>query len=380
VGANVPTINRTLAVNPADPIDVATMNFAKTAMNDVVEPGFNVPIPYSIDYGYVDLSPNTPAYDLWLYDRPTTFWKLYLRSGNTKFRDHALRLVPIYYERILSNGRMRGTDWEGDTKYSYIDPLVWYESQTGDRQFRAKADLIRNHHLQYVSKTSVVDGFTERNFGYALGAMLSHYALTQDPTSLQHARDYFEFLVTLASASGAPLHTVSQHGEGDSSALCTSLWMGSIVAEYVQTYHGITGDRRALTWLSRYADFCVAFGLYDPAVGNSETGQISEISGGLVPWYLAGPSLKFTDSGVYSDVEHAMDVSSLLAKGVWAKRKLGLPVDAALTAYRKLLVSAQWCFEYWTRDTLTLPKYRLVPARKFGWWFANSYSNSFNVL
>ena len=53
----------------------------------------------------------------------------------------ALLLVPLYYSSIDATGLFMAPQatWYGDTKYSYVDPALWYEQETGDRQFRSKA-------------------------------------------------------------------------------------------------------------------------------------------------------------------------------------------------------------------------------------------------
>ena len=125
-----------LPYSAQDSIDVAFVNFAKTAMNEVNEPGYNVPLPYSASQGYVDLNQAEP----WLYDRPATFFKLYLKTGNAKYRTYGITLLRDYMARINSTGYF--TLANGDLKYSYLDGLVLYEALTGDKQYRTKAKAI----------------------------------------------------------------------------------------------------------------------------------------------------------------------------------------------------------------------------------------------
>ncbi len=358
-----------LPYSAQDSIDVAFVNFAKTAMNEVNEPGYNVPLPYSASQGYVDLNQAEP----WLYDRPATFFKLYLKTGNAKYQTYGITLFRNYMARINSTGYF--TLANGDLKYSYLDSLVLYEALTGDKQYRTKAKAIYDMTVRdWPARYSSTGFWTERHHAYAMGAALGYYALTRDAGALARAKSLFDVLVTMAAASGAPLHTVEQHGEGDGDKrMMTSPWMSAVLVEYVAAYQRASGDARAVQFLSRYADYVVAQCLYDGGI------EDSELAGKRMPWYMCGNGVRLEDSRGWGDMEHAIDVAGVLAHGVWAKKQLGQSTTTTLKAYNDLRTTGQYTFGYWTRSTATLPKYRVNPPRKFNWWFGTTYDSSYLV-
>ena len=190
-GDNGGLIGPFLAYSAQDSIDVAFVNFAKTAMNEVNEPGYNVPLPYSTSQGYPDLNQAEP----WLYDRPATFFKLYLKTGNAKYKTHGITLLRDYMARINSSGYFSLAN--GDLKYSYLDGLVLYEALTGDKQYRAKAKSIYDMTVRdWPARYSATSSFwTERHHAYAMGAALGYYALTHDAAALARAKSLFDVLV-----------------------------------------------------------------------------------------------------------------------------------------------------------------------------------------
>ena len=215
--------------------------------------------------------------------------------------------------------------------------------------------------------------WTERHHAYAMGAALGHYALTNNAASLARAKALFETVNAMAQSSGGPLHTVVQH-EGDTgdTRQIVSPWMSALLVEYLATYQRLSGDTRVNTFLSRYTDFLIAHCLYD---GGAEGGG-ADLNGRLMPWYLCGPGVDYTDSGPWADMEHALDVSGVIAHGIAAKRALGQEVGPSLAVYNRLRETGIWVLNYWTRGEATLPKYRITPPRKFTWWFGSTYDNS----
>jgi hypothetical protein len=71
-----------------------------------------------------------------------------------------------------------------------------------------------------------------------------------------------------------------------------------------------------------------------------------------------------------------MDVLGLLARGRWARERLSLPVDQINVQIVRLSATARYTLQGWKRDAATLPRYRLSPTRKFGWWFGSTYDQS----
>ena len=62
----------------------------------------------------------------------------------------------------------------------------------------------------------------------------------------------------------------------------------------------------------------------------------------------------------------------LVAKSVWAKKRLGLSPTAVEATADDLLSTCRYVLDYWHRSTPELAEYRLTPPRKFSWWFGSS--------
>lgn len=369
--------------NAADPVDVAFSKFAETASGNFAFEGHSnacatggaCPYRSTWDQNVANLNSEEP----WLFDRATTFAKLYGKTGNTKWRDLAINMCRDYYSHIRVNqGNLSGffdlSSYASDVKYSYTDCAVWYEKLTNSQEFRPQVEAIYQMTLrEWPATYSTSTGFwTERHHAYALGAALGRHALYGDAASLARARALFEVVNNMAASTGAPVHPVEQH-EGDSGdrRMMVSPWMSALLVEYLQTYYRFSNDARVLTYLSRYTDFLVANCLYDGGV------ESPELRGRLMPWYLCGVGADYEDQRGWGDMEHALDVSGVIAHGIAAKRALGEDPTAALNAYRQLRDTGIYTLNYWTRTEPTLPKYRLTPPRKFNWWFGSTYDSSY---
>lgn len=378
--ANVPMISPVVpVVLPDDFVDQASVNFGLTTRNlvgNAYNNGVNVPIPYTASQGYVNL---TTTREPWLYDKPTTMYKQYLRTGDTSYRTYAIAAAQQYFSNIttpggLANFGVQGLT-DGDVKYLYGNIAHWYERETGDAQYRPLVAAMRARSLVYhpIIYSTNEGLWTERNHTYALMNCLAQYWVNGDATALADANAYFDTLESLSALYGAPLHPYSQHEGGDvnNTALVASPWMGAFLVEAVIQLYRTTLDTRCLVWISDFTDFMMQYGFY---IGTgSEIINGSSIDGLPVPVYLTGPFATFSETQD-SDKEHAVDVAVALQKGIWAKRMLSLPVTGIQAQVNLLMRVARYNFEYWTRNTTGLPKWRVNPSRKYGWWFTNRYS------
>jgi hypothetical protein len=340
-------INPFLAASPRDELDAALIRLGRSAMT-------------------ADLSTNEP----WLFDRATVFYKLSRWSGDAVFRQHAFDLVGRYYAMINAKGSFDLKP--GDAKYSYIDGAVWYEHETGDRQFRPKAEAIYRMWLaempaHYSASTHF---WTEREIAYSLAAALGWYELTSNPQALARARDMIQQWITMSSETGAPLHTLAQHQEEFEppygSKRMTSPWMAALFFNQVKIYYRITQDPRALQMISSYADFLLANCLYDGSVNHPN------LQGFVLPYYLCGENRTYYDRETPSegDGEHTPDVMGMFAFAAYAKKQLGQDAGPAMKAYRELRRSAAF---------FVARREDVQPPRKINWWLGSSYDASWLI-
>ena len=374
---NLPLFSEPAPIVPGNVFDDAAVNFGLTAYDlygEAYDNGVSVTTgSYPFGNGRLNLSVTKAD---WLYDRATAFYVLYLRSGQTLHRDNAVALADLYFSLVVGNASnadfstLSGT--AGDIKYLYPIIANWYPSLTGGSTIHdAKAEGLYRRCLIGHSKTynTGLALWTERNHSYAILGCLARYHKANDSTALADATDYFNTLISM-SGSGAPLHPYIQHEGGGSSDLITSPWMGALLGEAVIQFYRSTGDSRCITWLAAYGDYLVtnAFYLADATEGG--------IEGRRLPAYLIGSAVQFPE-GVLNDMEHAYDVGVLLRKCKWAKQQLAQSTTAIDTVLTDLDFVASYVFNYWTRFTVGLPKYRVNPTRKYMWWFRNAYSSSF---
>ena len=156
--------------------------------------------------------------------------------------------------------------------------------------------------------------------------------------------------------AGVLLHRPEVHEEGSFPDVVMSPWMAALMTEALWRYHLHSDDRRALQLLGDYAQFVAERAIEQEGVDWS-------------PRYLSG--LKGNYEG--AEAEHAFNVLGLLARGRWARQKLGQPTGQIDTQIARLRVTADANFSRWVRPSAGVPRYRLSPTRKAGWWYGTTY-------
>lgn len=387
---NVPMFSPAARLIPGDPRDDALANFALTAMNRVGDAwgnGTNVTTSsYTVGSGRVDLA----AIEPWLYDRASTFYKIFLRTRNNDYLTHAQFLCETYMAGVTIDGNNRASfnigggssAGPGDIKYLYALPAYWYEKETGSQAYRARAVAIYNQSLVYQPNTySSGQGlWTERNVAAGITNCLALYWITGNTTYLTAAEAYGAMILGMSAASGAPLHPHSQHEGSGISTPITSMWMGAFLVEAMLQLYRTNGNEALVTWIARYADFCVANGFYTATGSAGQMANGQSIDGLQLPYYLVGVTTSYSEGGYEADMEHAYDVSNMLQKGIWAKQRLSESTTAMQAIVNSLNEVAFRVFTHWTRATNGLPRYRVNPPRKFNWWHTNNYSRVFHTF
>jgi hypothetical protein len=338
--------------------DAALVNFAKTAVNDVA--------PTVQPQNLIDLSVSEP----WLYDRAMMLYSVYIRTGDIKWLRHAHRAAQWYAKNVDANGIFTRASYNHDLKYSYGLSLLVDHLITGDETLRAPIGRIAVAGVNEWGTTySASSGFwTERHHTYALLAALSAFELTGDRAHATRATQLVNLIMQMSqNAAQCPLHTVEQHegDAGDTRMMC-SPWMGALLAEAMLRYYILSEDPNILTWLSGIGDFVRQFAVYDGGI------EDAELAGKMMPWYFVGPTGQIEDGRGWGDMEHACDVAGLVAKSVWAKKRLGFDHTAAEATADQLLATCEFTLDYWRRSTPELAEYRLNPPRKFSWWFGSA--------
>ena len=354
-------LTRTLPVGSSTDLDwwdSALVNFAKTATNDVASS--------VLSQNLIDLEQEEP----WLYDRALTFFTVYVRTGDVEWLRHAHRAAQYYAGKVDSNGIFSLSSYDHDLKYSYgMSPLIDYQF-TGDESLRAPIERVAQAGVnEWQTSYSAGLGFwTERHHAYAILAALSAFELTGNATYAQRATALVNLTVQMsANAAHCPQHTVEQHEgtAGDTRQMC-SPWMGALLAEAMLRYYILAEDDDVLTWLSGMGDYVKDYALYDGGL------EDQELAGKAMTWYMAGTGGRLEDGRGWDDMEHSCEAAGLVAKSVWAKKRLGLSSTAVEATTDELLSTCRYVLDYWHRSTPELAEYRLTPPRKFSWWFGSS--------
>lgn len=378
---------------PVSPINDATMKdwllgFNKTYVNDTNLDVVQYEIP-DVQSGLVDWATN---YEVWLFDRPFAIWNVYLQTGDVAWLRHAHRATQYYASWIALDDTshppyMRGAfrkkepSWAGDTgdlKYSHPGGMFAAYLLTGDGRLiepikacTTIADTTGFRLLPYAQTSGL---YTERHLAAGLAAYLYAYEATGDTAYKTKVQTFVTGMQTdvdtppagyptSAQMAGVLLHRPEVH-EGDSYAdMIMSPFMAALLNDVLMHYYLLSDDPRALGFMSSYAQFVADKGLY-----------YGESIGYYVPWYIVGMDAGHTDSGEYSDYLHSPDVLGLLARGRWARIRLGLPIDVLNTQIGRLRETMAFTMNDMIRHTTGLPIYRNGPMRRVGWWFGTNES------
>ncbi len=362
--------------NANDPADAPLVKFAETWARNWNFEGHTVDPNFSGNSGNWNYSETT--YEPWLFDRASVGYYLYKRAATqtekTRWYQQFLSDFAYYRNHIDSAGIFTPKGY-GDTKYSYVTPFLLYEKETGDAQYRPIAQRIYNAWLSDFSSTynaSSADLWTEREIGLALEAAVSWYELTGEASALTRANALVSQWTVVANAgNGAPLVTVNKHEGGGGTQLVTSAWMSSLYFQAARRLHLLTGNTEVLQQVSRYADWMEQHSYFDGGVLDSA------FTGITAAYYLVGPTGPYlAETPSEGDFDHCLDVSGLVAFGIEAKQALGQSTTALTTRQAQLRSCAVHAFTDATRTTITLPKYRVNPPRKFNWWMRSTVNRA----
>jgi hypothetical protein len=352
-------------------LDQSLPEFAKTAVNDVPE---HVTPENLINY--------ETDYEPWLFDRASTLWTVYIRTGDVKWLRHANRATQFYRNRI-------GTGYfdmrPGDLKYAYNLPLLMGYALTGDASMlapiRRVADVAANDWFQPVYRSSL-NFWTERHLAYSIHASLIAWEATGEAGYLERvngiiAGNQLAFENRNGGWSGGcVLHTVLQHEGGglDSDRVICSPWMAALYGEVLWRHYLVTGDVAGLQQLALLGDFLAQQATYVSTETNVN------LNGRTFPYYLKGPLYDSKTYGVadeWSDREHACDVAGFVYRSAYSRQLLGQSAAAQVELADRLMDTCLWNIAQWIRtgaDTVAAGKtfYRLTPPRKFNWWFGTT--------
>lgn len=343
---------------------------AMTAMADTVVNRFEGPVKPKQYTDYLK------KYSVWLYDRPAALFVTYFRTGEVRFLRDAHRAAQFYADNVEPDGRfaLLPPKRRQDMKYALVEGLALDYWLFGDPRLKIAANraLKQLNNWRY---TYVPGGghWTERHLALALLIATTGYELTGDPQLLKRAADIFSagYAMQTSPPPGAPrdgcmIHLAKQHGVWAEGWYCCP-WMSALLVDGMLRYYIVSADPRVPHSVVMLADFVAAHGTYRTRLAPKKPLEFN------FPHNLVSSRFRMkSEMNPWDGREHAMDVSKILAAGIYFNRKAGKSNPALQKILDELLTLARWNFDTkFPRGYLRwqLPKAVVKPPRKFGWWF-----------
>jgi len=375
--ANCEFRTQTLAIgaNPTQTVmDNAYVNWSDSAVNRTSE-----------DVLLGERNQYAVASEPWLFDRTSTLFGIYARTGDVFWLREAHRSANFYTSYI---GGDEATDgfftlkpkgaYGWDIKYSYNRPLMIDILCTGDTRHlttinQIADEWISNFNHMY-SPTAAV--WTERHVAFKLMAMIGAWECTGSQTYKDEADSIIAEIIRMTDTPengwpdiGAPVHSKLVH-EGWGNEPVNSPWMLALLSEAFMIYWRHFGGTNVLDWIADLGDWYVNYGTF---VSNAGL-----MTGLLMPWYLSSHEYTYTDD-LWAAFMHAPEVLGAMYRALWAKQQLGDSTTALASATTEMVLSMEYCFNDQTRgDPASTGKqqYRLMTGRTYNYWFGSSFDTA----
>ena len=284
----------------------------------------------------------------WLFDRPSTLFKHFVRSGRIEHLQAAVESYRFYMAHLVRDGKCAGGWRFGkanpcDAKYVYIEPIVLALALTGDDSLHDEALVGRMLALWDTGGWSGIGGaytrvdqnFTERHIGLGLLATVSAYELTGDAAVRRRIDERIGWLDAHQRSNpdglgndGSWRHSWQRHEGADFDAATdirgASPWMSENIIDGLWHAWLVTADARIPPMVTAFGAYLEQHGWIAPSTfALAGTSWRDDCSGprGEIAWYWSSSQATLprlialqTAEGAYSDA-HTVE--------------LGLPVALA---------------------------------------------------
>lgn len=315
----------------------------------------------------------------WLYDRSSSMFILYFRSGFLKPLREAVRAAQYYKNHLNAGGffTLKGGD---DPKYSYNESLAYDYWLTGDNDALQKITLIVKAFHDVPTRWSPnLNFWTERHAGFKLLANVVAYEVTGMAAYKNAVKTESGDFLWLQNGAGGLLpanrvdgglyHKGSQHDyDWDENAYGGSSWMTALVVDAMVRAYAFTEDQSIAQFIRRV-------GTFEKAATRMTRDHPYEY-GPFEYQELASPAYALLADGSIGssdlfDVEHALDVGSTLAWAAYFAALQGTPDATLKQQAQSLYKTYDIGVNYWIRPTAPasagLAAFRVSPPRKYGW-------------
>ncbi len=283
----------------------------------------------------------------WLFDRPSTLFKRYLRTGHLEHLQAAIESYRFYMGH-LQRGKSRcmggwqfGKANACDAKYVYIEPILLALALSGDDSLHDAAligDMIslwdRGGWSDIGGAYRAVDqNFTERHIGLGLLATVSAYELTGNPAYRRRIGDRIGWLLNHQQDNpdglgndGSWRHSWQRHeGEpyaAESDVRGASPWMSENIIDGLWHAWLATADPRIPGMIAGFGQYLEKYGWISPDVfvkaGHSWRDDCSGPDG-QIAWYWSSSQAPLArliamqdEGGEYSDA-HTVELGLAVA-------------------------------------------------------------------
>jgi hypothetical protein len=332
------------------------------------------------DHPSVPLSAYAPyktSREPWLYDRSATMFILYFRSGFFTALREAVQAGQFYANRQNGAGFFTLDGTTGDVKYAYNECLAYTLWTTGDPQMATRIGQVATAVDAFPHAWTPQRGFwTERHAAFKLLAKVVAYevlgtpahrdAVNQILADFRAHQDGAGGQIPANRIDGGLYHFGSQHdGDWDEASLGVSSWMSALLSDAVVRAYATGEDAASAQFLARFGDFASA------TVVRTTEHDYPTPNALALPRY--GMLLDGSDGQINStDVEHALDVASLVAWARYFRELLGGDGETLRLAALDLYATYDEGVNNWIRPgsfSSGLPEFRLQVGvfRKWGW-------------
>ena len=327
----------------------------------------------------------------WLYDRASSMFVVYMRSGHLKPLREAVRHAEFYRTRLYPTGTvpssavgcfsLKNPDPAGyiggnGAMYAYGESLAYQYWLTGDALAAQAIPWTVNCHEMNDEPTrwdTNEPAWTERHTAFRLLANVVAYEVFGDSASRNRVLSQSGDFVWHQNGAGGQLpanrvdgglwHWMSQHEGFDDPTMMASPWMSALTVDAMVRAFAVTEDSAIGHFVRRMGTFLKAATkpvtptLYDYDGDLREVDYITYITGATYPNDGTTP-------------EHALELASSLAWAHYFATGLGQPDPTLAQAAQQLYLTYDVGVNYWIRPAAPasgLTAYRVAPWRKWVW-------------
>jgi hypothetical protein len=324
--------------------------------------------------------------DVWLFDRSSTMFVSYMRSGSFKMLREAVRSTEFYRTKLLDNGLF---SLRTRSMYSTNENLAYAHWLTGDDVMKASIAKIVNAYNNDAHRWSPNLGFwTERIAGLKLLAHIVAYEVLGDDYKASML-DIIDALIWHQNGAdgqipaqridGGLYHTDAQHGEGAPDTWLASPWMSVFVNDAMVRAYAFTEREDIALFIKRLGNVFKAAGKRSKTANiwaeNPPYEQGPHIYAAIHPGSLVFPDYMINIDGSSNmrwndDVEHAIDVAGAAAWAAYFAELLGTPDPALAKLANQLYDTYEIGVKYWIQphpSNQNVYVYRVNPPRKYSW-------------